>query len=278
MSNLSVIQQKELEMLRVVVSICEKYGLTYYALGGTLLGAVRHKGFIPWDDDIDIGMPRNDYEKFLKVAEEELSYPYTIVAEELTEGYTKAFAAIRDLSTKIIMTSSNIHSEESVWLDIFPIDGMPSGFIKKKLHTIHYLFSRMMVQLSQFDKIVNQNKSDRPFLERIIIKSANKVRIEKILKYPTWAKFYHECITKYDLTAPFAGNYTGAYKLKEIVPSDYFSVPTTLKFEGVSIQVPNRYLDYLSAIYGENFMQLPPMEMRVPHNYEIITLDEKVGK
>lgn len=274
MSEVSIIQQKELEILKQVISICEKNGIEYYALGGTLLGAVRHQGFIPWDDDIDIGMPRKDYEKFLRIAREELRYPYTIVSEEHTIGYTKAFAAIRDLSTKIVMISSKIHSEESIWLDIFPIDGMPSGFFKKKIHSYNYLFSRMMVQLSQFDKIVNQDKLDRPLFERLIIKIANVIHIEKVLKYSTWSRYYKNCITKYDMTAPFAGNFTGAYKLKEIVPSDYFSEPATLEFEGISLKVPKRYEDYLIAIYGENYMQLPPEEKRVPHQYEIVTLGD----
>lgn len=274
MSEVSIIQQKELEILKQVISICEKNGIEYYALGGTLLGAVRHQGFIPWDDDIDIGMPRKDYERFLNVANEELKYPYSIVSDEHTEGYTKAFAAIRDLSTKIVMTSSNIHSEESIWLDIFPIDGMPSGFLKNKIHSYNYLFSRMMVQLSQFDKIVNQDKIDRPLFERLVIKIANAIHIEKKLKYSTWSKYYKNCITKYDMTAPFAGNYTGAYKLKEIVPSDYFSESTTLEFEGIPLKVPKRYEEYLIAIYGEDYMQLPPEEKRVPHQYEIVTLGD----
>lgn len=274
MSNISIIQQKELDLLKNVILICQKYDIQYYALGGTLLGAVRHQGFIPWDDDIDIGMPRKDYEKFLKVASEELQYPYSIVSEELTKDYTKAFAAVRDLSTKIIMTSSNIHSEESIWLDIFPIDGMPSGFFKKKIHSYNYLFSRMMVQLSQFDKIVNQDKDGRPLFERLIITVANVIHIEKILKYSTWSKYYKNCITKYDMTASFAGNYTGAYKLKEIVPSDYFSEPTTLEFEGIPLKVPKRYEEYLIAIYGEDYMQLPPEEKRAPHQYEIVTLGD----
>lgn len=274
MCEVSIIQQKELEILKQVISICEKNDIEYYALGGTLLGAVRHQGFIPWDDDIDIGMPRKDYERFLKVANEELKYPYSIVSEEYTEGYTKAFAAIRDLSTKIVMTISNIHSEESIWLDIFPIDGMPSGFFKKIIHSYNYLFSRMMVQLSQFDKIVNQDKLDRPLFERLVIKIANVIHIEKVLKYSTWSKYYKNCITKYDMTAPFAGNYTGAYKLKEIVPRDYFSEPTTLEFEGIPLKVPKRYEEYLTAIYGEDYMQLPPEEKRVPHQYEIVTLGD----
>ena len=158
LSIVQLIQKKELEIFKEFIRVCEKYNLTYFALGGTLLGAVRHKGFIPWDDDIDIGMPREDYNKLMNLELSEFNFPYKLVNENNTPSFTKAFMNLQDSTTKILMTYSNIPHEESLWIDIFPIDGLTSNPIKKYIHEKQYLFSRMMVQLSQFNKIVNQNK------------------------------------------------------------------------------------------------------------------------
>ena len=166
MSEIKIIQNKILEILKIFIETCEENNLTYYALGGTLLGAVRHGGFIPWDDDIDIGMPREDYEKFKKIASEKFNDRYLFLSED-TPGYKKAFSVIRDTSTKIVMNYSNIEQEESLWIDIFPIDGLPEKGVKRKLHEKQYLFRRMMVQLSQFNSIVNQNKTNRPWYEKV---------------------------------------------------------------------------------------------------------------
>ena len=182
MSDIKIIQDKILTILKEFISICKDNNLTYYALGGTLLGAVRHKGFIPWDDDIDIGMPREDYEKFKKIASNALPENYKFLSED-TSNYKKAFSVIRDDSTKIIMNYSNEEQEESLWIDIFPLDGMPTNPLKKKYHSYRYLYTRMMVQLSQFNSLVNQKKENRPWLEKVIIRIANVVKIEKVVSF-----------------------------------------------------------------------------------------------
>lgn len=274
LSTVQLIQKKELAIFKEFIRVCEKHNLTYFALGGTLLGAVRHKGFIPWDDDIDIGMPREDYNKLMNLEPSEFNFPYKLVNESNTPSFTKAFMNLQDSTTKILMTYSNTPHEESLWIDIFPIDGLPSNPIKKYIHEKRYLFSRMMVQLSQFNKIVNQNKKDRPLLEKIIIKIAAVINIEKILNYKFWQKHYINIISKYGIEEGYAGNYTGAYKLRELVPSDYFSTGDLLPFEDIMIRVPLKYKDYLVAIYGHNYMQIPPEDKRILHQYNIINLGD----
>ncbi|VEG71545.1 LPS biosynthesis protein [[Pasteurella] aerogenes] len=277
MSNqiLKLIQRKELNIFKEFIRVCNKHNLNYYILGGTLLGAVRHKGFIPWDDDIDIGMPRQDYEKLMRIDASEFLSPYKLVSEMNTPSFTKAFMNLQDSSTKLIMTYSNEELDASLWIDIFPIDGLPKNPIKKWLHEQNYLFSRMLVQLSQFDKIVNQNKLDRPFIEKLIIKLASVISIERILKYEMCQKRYLSVISKYDMNEYYSGNYTGAYKLRELVPTEYFGDGVMLQFEDIQVRGPQKYHEYLEAIYGQNYMQLPPEESRVPHQYHIITLGEE---
>lgn len=277
MSDIKIIQDKILTILKEFISICKDNNLTYYALGGTLLGAVRHKGFIPWDDDIDIGMPREDYEKFKKIASNALPENYKFLSED-TSNYKKAFSVIRDDSTKIIMNYSNEEQEESLWIDIFPLDGMPTNPLKKKYHSYRYLYTRMMVQLSQFNSLVNQKKENRPWLEKVIIRIANVVKIEKVVSFSWAQKKYLQTIKKYSFSEGFAGNYTGAYKLREIVPSDYFGQPVLLQFEDLKLSCPHKFREYLTAIYGADYMQLPPEEKRVLHHYEIISLGENEGK
>ncbi|MGT2637925.1 LicD family protein [Streptococcus ratti] len=268
-----LIQHKELGILKEFIRVCQKFNLHYYILGGTLLGAVRHGGFIPWDDDIDIGMPRKDFEFLMNRGSKEFHKPYQLVSEKTNPHFTKAFMNVQDSSTKIIMNYSNISHEESLWIDIFPIDGMPGGKFKRSIHEKRYLYARMMVQLSQFNRIVNQNKKNRPLVEKVIINLARVINFEKILSYEKRQQRYIKTISKYDMTETYSGNYTGAYKLREIVPSDYFDEGVELNFENIKVRAPKKYKDYLVAIYGENYMELPPEEDRIPHQYEIISLN-----
>lgn len=274
MDSIKIIQNKEIGIFMEFIRVCEKHNLRYFALGGTLLGAVRHKGFIPWDDDIDLGMPREDYEILMNLPEEEFSSPYKCITEKNTPSFTKAFINIQDTSTKIRMTYSNVAQEQSIWIDVFPIDGMPEGKFSRFIHEKRYLFSRMLVQLSQFNKIVNQNKDDRPFVEKALIKFAEVTNIEKILPYDKCQRYYIKTLSKYTMAESYAGNLAGAYKLKEVVPTTFFGEGTYLDFEGIQIRVPEKYESYLSAIYGHNYMELPPVEKRVPHQYDIIDLGE----
>ena len=131
-----------------------------------------------------------------------------------------------------------------------------------------------MVQLSQFNSIVNQNKVNRPWYETAIIKIAALVQIEKVLSFEKSQQKYLATIKKYSISEGYAGNYTGAYKLRELVPSEYFGNARKLQFETVELSVPEKYNEYLCAIYGEKYMQLPPEEQRVPHQYEILSLGE----
>ena len=123
MGNMDLLHQVDLDIVKEVVAICEKHGFTYFMLGGTMLGAVRHKGFIPWDDDIDLGIPRIDYEAFLKVAPKELSSHLKVVNYRTDPDYHYYITRILDTETKVEekrIGNENRYTNASI--DIFPID------------------------------------------------------------------------------------------------------------------------------------------------------------
>ncbi|MFQ9742223.1 MAG: phosphorylcholine transferase LicD [Slackia sp.] len=129
-SNLRKLQLTELALMRDFDRMCKKHGLRYYLLGGTLLGAVRHGGFIPWDDDVDLCMPREDYMRFLEIAPAELAGKPGIglVSVYSDEAYRQGMAKITDSSVQVINRSANEERHEEAWIDIIPMDGFPTGF------------------------------------------------------------------------------------------------------------------------------------------------------
>lgn len=272
--HLDIIQRKGVGILKEFLRVCEKHQLKYYIISGTLLGAVRHQGFIPWDDDIDIGMPREDYEKLENLLASEFQFPYQLVSEKNTPSHTKAFMNVQDKTTKIAFTYGHEKTETSVWLDIFPIDGMPAGGLKRFVHEQRYLVTRMLVQLSQFSTIVNQNRQNRPLLERLIIGLANRINVENWLDYDRCQAAYIKALKTYDMSEAYSGTLPGIYKLGELVPTYYFGEGRPLVFEGVTVNAPEHYHDFLVSFYGENYMELPPEDQRVYHQYDIIDLGE----
>lgn len=262
MSDIKIIQDKILSILKEFISICEENNLTYYALGGTLLGAVRHQGFIPWDDDIDIGMPREDYEKFKKIAPNSLPSNLKIVNNPLNLDITQL------VDKNMIIKLAN--SEHNVFIDIFPLDGYPEkGSFSAKIHGFRVLFQRMLCKISVLDQLENK---DRGIFENFIVGFSKILRIQKALPKNFLVGNLHKIIQKYEFkTSLYAGNVLGRYREREIVPRDYFEEPVSLAFEDTKINCPTEYRRYLTEIYGD-YMELPPEEDRVAHNLEIVSL------
>lgn len=275
---LKLIQEKGLGLLHEFLRIAEKHQLTYYIIGGTLLGAVRHKGFIPWDDDIDIAMPREDYNRFITLSSSEYRSPFRLVTDQTDETYRRVYACLQDSSTQIKLTHGNKEVIFSLWLDILPIDGMPEKGWSRFIHEKLYLFTRMMVHLSNFDRQVDQNRKNRSLLEKTVIGFANKTKIERWIDYKFWSKCYNRILTKYDMTAFYSGSLPGAYKLGELVPSRLWGAGCQIEFEGLLVNAPEHYSEYLATIYGSDYLTPPPAEKRIPHQYEVLSFGDKIGK
>ena len=127
------VQLAELDILKLVKRICDKYDIKYSLHGGTLLGAVRHGGFIPWDDDIDIGMPRPDYEEFMRIVRDFL--PEHMIYRNFRIGNedTIFFSRVEDSSIQVEDSSAIKKRNRNAWIDIFPLDGMPKNVIVRKI-------------------------------------------------------------------------------------------------------------------------------------------------
>ena len=259
------LQLKELSILKETIRIIEAHNLSYFALGGTLLGAIRHKGFIPWDDDVDICMSRPDYELFLEYAQKELPENLELGYFKTNPNHQKYFVRIIDKNTTVKRNDAINDYYVNIWIDILPLDGMPNNKLVNKLHKFHLLRRRLFLQYSILDA-VKMNKK-RSLFETMLIKIG--FLYTKIFHLDSHKQMYKldKVLTKY----PYEGsenviNFMGADKFKEIFKRTAFEEKADKKFEDIEIIGPKDYDYVLKTIYGD-YMQLPKEEDRVSHSF-----------
>lgn len=264
------LQLVELDIVKEIVRICEENDITYYISGGTYLGAVRHKGFIPWDDDADIAMPREDYERFLEIAPRQANPRFELVTYKNDKDYLHYPAKLTCSDKKVINKSTIDQKIENAWVDIFPLDGMPSNFLANRIHRFNLLFKRLMLQYAAFDKIVKMNKKDRPLHERILIGIRKYIKIGKNAdpkkKLDKIDKALKKCPAA---TSKYYVNFMGSYKFKSIISKEVYAEGAQYEFEGLKLNGPKYYDTYLTQIYGD-YMKLPPIDKQNVHGSEVI--------
>ena len=269
-------QQYILYVLRELLPILEELKIPYYMQGGTMLGAVRHKGFIPWDDDVDLGIPREDYERMLGVIADKLpEHPELRTYWDETHHHYY-FARIVDNRYQIRRMGSLEERLENIWVDLFPLDGMPNGFFSRQWHKLRLLMVRLKYHLSCFEK-VNIKRPGRPLPERIIIKLATWTRVGKWFNTRKQLDKMDTLLKKYPLEhSDYIVNFMGqtSYKFNELFLKSVYGKQTRYPFEDLELVGPEQFDAYLKSLYGD-YMTPPREEHRNAHVSELVKAEEE---
>lgn len=253
---LKQIQEIQQELIQEVERICRKCGIHFNMVGGTMLGAIRHKGYIPWDDDADIGFLRTEYEKFREACKTELNHEkYYMQDLRDTEGYRWGYGKLRRKDTEFIRLGQEFMPyEQGISIDLMPFDNVPDGWLRKRIHFFRCFLYRKMFW-SEVGSRVEENlwkrtayKIMRRVPMKLIIRSyqqfidasqAKKTRLVRILTFPTpkgvygYERKWYTCLSKY-------------------------------QFENMMLPGAQDYDGYLRVKYG-NYMEMPPAEKRKTH-------------
>ena len=237
----------ELNILETVKMICNKHSITYYAIAGSLLGAIRHKGFIPWDDDLDIGMPRKDYNKFMEVVDQEL--PDDLFAQTYlnTRSFPYDMIKIRNSNTTgFTPWEKNEDCNKGIFIDIFPIDNIPDDLEirKSEINNIKSLFHKAVL-LSRKTETSPPFKVIKSIVKHALIATGNKRKsafIEKAIQL---------CSNYNNIETEFCGMRSFSNPEKFTWRTDTCSKLIEIPFENTSIICPAGYDSILTSIYGD---------------------------
>lgn len=270
-TTLKKLQAVEVSILKDIIKVCNKFGIEYFIMYGSLIGAIRHHGFIPWDDDVDISMFRDDYEKFVQVFDKELGEKYNLATPLRKKGYASAIIKVEKKGTTFISAySKDMKCEQGIFVDIFVYDKVSSN---KRIYRSQIIKARLLSMLlflagspnpeiniagikgrvaRVICKCIHYALKLCPDVRRVLykqfVKNSVRANSEKTSKYTT-----------YQSTAPDED----VADIGDILPCH--EVP----FEDIEVKIPKNYDYILRKIYGD-YMQLPPKEERINHAADII--------
>lgn len=267
-----------LEMMKKIDNICREENIEYFLLGGTFIGAVRHKGFIPWDDDIDIAMDRENYQKFIKIIDEKLPKNMKLLYYKNNVTYEHWIKIINN-DFKIMEKKDNIITEQKVYIDIFPFDNITDNFIKRFIFKVQIYLKAIQLRLSKMFYIYESN--DQKF------KKKYKNVLVKILKLfkgffnqQRVVEEYDKLISKYKnkntkLIANLCVNYSFSKIYREMFEKEKIKEIVKYDFEDAKLNGIKNY-DYLLGQTFGNYMKLPPKDEQISkHFVKLIDLREE---
>jgi lipopolysaccharide cholinephosphotransferase len=250
------LQQVDLEVFKMLIDIFDRHNLTYFLSGGTFLGAVRHKGFIPWDDDIDISMPRKDYELFLNNHLDELPENVKAINFKIDENYKYYITRVQDLDVKVKEIRTGLITSPAV--DILPLDGSPNNELLRKIYYFKIMALRALISLTYRDNIDPLRK--RSAKEKIMIRIGLLLPLNRIFNPQKLKLKLDKSMMKYSMaSSEFSGCLMGAYRTKQMVPTNWFAAGAKYQFEDIDANGPEKYDEYLSQMYGD-YMKMPSQE------------------
>lgn len=268
-------QMIELQIFKVFEGICQRHNLRYYFIGGTLIGVLRHKGFIPWDDDIDIGMPRNDYDKFIDLMGKECPNGYSVCDKDSDTSWNFNFVQFVDNQAVADIYMNEEPRRAHLWVDVFPLDGLPSNIVRRYIHMKHVLMYRYLVQIAHIRTQVDTHKVGRPWYEKVALRFFSIVPVGKLLNSRALLSRMERVLRKFNFDkSSYVGNLLGKYREKEVVPYSYFGEPVELPFEDIMVKCPAECHKLQTKLYGD-YMKLPPEKYRVSHDIVIVSQRER---
>lgn len=248
------LQRTELEIFRIFVEVCKRLNIKYYLVAGTLLGAVRHQGFIPWDDDIDVGIMREDYDRFMKEAVPLLPDHIFLQIYSTDLEYPHVFAKLRDTNTAFIeCTVRDNKMNHGVFIDIFPLD---SCDLKVRNSVAFRLKEKIYLMRAS-----SLMKNYKPDFRRRLIRQCCKL----ICPDAHRALYKLEKLYRSMPAGKYLVNFSGIYGAREIMPTGWYGDGVFVRFEGMDVVAPKEFDKWLSQVYGD-YMKLPPEEKRVTHH------------
>ena len=270
--DLRTIQTVCFEILKAYAEVCEKHNLRYFMAYGTLLGTVRHKGYIPWDDDIDVWMPRPDFEKFLKIGQKELPQyvvDYYSIKDSKAFFRWKPGISIEDQNLKVEFDLDDQKKVGFPWIDVLPMDGMPDSKLGIKLHCFRF---RVWYAIISFPRAALQgvwHLKDKSKGRKFLISMNKKLGIGKRMNIVKCFDHIKKFRTKYPFdSCRYVHGSTGVYTDKSVFPRKWFEGVRYGEFEGLKVRIPSGTEKILTSVYGD-YMTPPPPEKRTQSHFTV---------
>lgn len=266
-----------IDVLSVFIRICEAQGLRYFCAGGTAIGAVRHQGMIPWDDDIDVFMPRPDYDRFLALAAHSMPEGYEVLSPYATKDYPMYFAKMCNARTTLL-ENERIPCVFGLYIDIFPLDGACDDV--ETCYREKRRFKRLMNKLEavstrnsfgEYVGLLTKRHEWGRFAVKTVAFCCRSWLRRWLLKQMDSIAYGHDYVLSSRVVT-----YSGAYQRQEIYPKAWLETPQMFAFEGLMVNLPHDYDAYLRHFFGD-YMTLPPVEQRASHHQKVFfDLDKRL--